>query len=80
MINFYKNKNFTPKTIQTTNINFKSIFKKIPIVIKNSHLINTLLYKINKYPKSKKKKTYNFLNLTTKFILYSFFKNTKIII
>lgn len=46
MKEFYKEGNFTPESIKQANLSFENILEEIPVVIKNSHLVNALLCEI----------------------------------
>ncbi|XP_002737572.1 eukaryotic translation initiation factor 3 subunit H-like [Saccoglossus kowalevskii] len=66
LMHMYKEGDFTPESIKKSSLSYEQMFEEIPIVIKNSHLINTLLCEIeNKSPP----KEGNFLNLATGSVL-----------
>ncbi|KAL5016846.1 hypothetical protein ScPMuIL_006435 [Solemya velum] len=67
MMEFYKDGEFSPEAIKSSNISFESMFEEIPVVIKNSHLINTLLCEMSEM--SKEKPDYNCLDLGTSAML-----------
>ncbi|KAK1895209.1 Eukaryotic translation initiation factor 3 subunit H [Dissostichus eleginoides] len=39
-----KEKDFTPEALKKANIGFEHMFEEVPIIIKNSHLINVLMW------------------------------------
>ncbi|XP_067367069.1 eukaryotic translation initiation factor 3 subunit H isoform X2 [Channa argus] len=41
-----KEKDFTPEGLKKANIGFEHMFEEVPIVIKNSHLINVLMWEL----------------------------------
>ncbi|XP_041101580.1 eukaryotic translation initiation factor 3 subunit H [Polyodon spathula] len=41
-----KEKDFTPEGLKKANIGFENMFEEVPIVIKNSHLINVLMWEM----------------------------------
>ncbi|KAM9807299.1 eukaryotic translation initiation factor 3 subunit H isoform 2-T2 [Syngnathus typhle] len=41
-----KEKDFTPEGLKKANIGFDHMFEEVPIVIKNSHLINVLMWEL----------------------------------
>eukprot|EP00128_Syssomonas_multiformis_P008900 Colp12_sorted_trinity150504_noHs@17861 len=46
MIQLYKNKDFGPDGIRNANLSFDTVFEEIPVVVKNSSLVNALLYEV----------------------------------
>lgn len=80
MMDFYRDGDFTPEAIQAASISFESMFEEIPVVVKNSHLVNALLCEVDECPKSREEETYNFLDLATRFVLCSFFGGTRMIV
>ncbi|XP_011454582.3 eukaryotic translation initiation factor 3 subunit H [Magallana gigas] len=69
MMDFYRDGDFTPEAIQAASISFESMFEEIPVVVKNSHLVNALLCEVDECPKSREEETYNFLDLATSSML-----------
>uniref|UniRef100_A0A8C5W7B7 Eukaryotic translation initiation factor 3 subunit H n=1 Tax=Microcebus murinus TaxID=30608 RepID=A0A8C5W7B7_MICMU len=43
-----KEKDFPPEALKKANITFEHMFEEVPIVIKNSHLINVLMWELEK--------------------------------
>ncbi|ELW48056.1 Eukaryotic translation initiation factor 3 subunit H [Tupaia chinensis] len=43
-----KEKDFSPEALKKTNITFEHMFEEVPIIIKNSHLINVLMWELEK--------------------------------
>ncbi|KAF3822712.1 hypothetical protein GH733_008086 [Mirounga leonina] len=43
-----KEKDFSPEALKKGNITFEHMFEEVPIVIKNSHLINVLMWELEK--------------------------------
>ncbi|XP_040586257.1 eukaryotic translation initiation factor 3 subunit H isoform X2 [Mesocricetus auratus] len=43
-----KEKDFSPEALKKASINFEHMFEEVPIVIKNSHLINVLMWELEK--------------------------------
>lgn len=80
MMDFYRDGDFTPEAIQAASISFESMFEEIPVVVKNSHLVNALLCEVDECPKSREEETYNFLDLATRFVLWFFFGGTRMIV
>ena len=68
MMDFYRDGDFTPEAIQAANISFEKMFEEIPVVVKNSHLVNALLCEIDESPKSREEETCNFLDLATRLV------------
>ncbi|XP_077991266.1 eukaryotic translation initiation factor 3 subunit H-like [Glandiceps talaboti] len=46
MMQMYKDGDFTPDSIRKANLSFEEMFEEIPIVIRNSHLINAMLCEV----------------------------------
>jgi translation initiation factor 3 subunit H len=46
-IELYKAKDFTPDTIKNLKVTYDNLFQEVPIVIKNSHLVNELLLELS---------------------------------
>ncbi|XP_070555504.1 eukaryotic translation initiation factor 3 subunit H-like [Ptychodera flava] len=62
LMHMYKDGDFTPDSIRKANLSFQQMFEEIPIVIRNSHLINAMLCEIQSTQTSQPD---NFLSLTT---------------
>ena len=62
---FYKENDFTPENMAKHNINFDTMFEEIPIVLRNSHLVNTLLCELAE--KTRKEQKFNALDLGTRY-------------
>lgn len=43
-----KEKDFSPEALKKASITFEHMFEEVPIVIKNSHLINVLMWELEK--------------------------------
>jgi len=67
MMKFYKENDFSPENMVKHNINFENIFEEIPVVLKNSHLVNALLCELS--DKTRKEQKFNSLDLGTSSIL-----------
>lgn len=64
MMKFYKESDFTPENMSKHNINFESMFEEIPIVLRNSHLVNALLCELS--DKTRKEQKFSALDLGTR--------------
>lgn len=69
MMKFYGNKDgdYSPENIKAMGINFENMFEEIPITIKNSHLMNSLLCEIE--DDMQEKQTFDYLDLGTSSVL-----------
>eukprot|EP00918_Siedleckia_nematoides_P078473 GHVU01171707.1.p1 GENE.GHVU01171707.1~~GHVU01171707.1.p1 ORF type:complete len:339 (+),score=43.52 GHVU01171707.1:25-1017(+) len=67
MMNLYNAGDFSPESLKTNDISFEKMFEEIPIKIKNSHLINTLLCELEETAPIEGK--YSFLDLATSTVL-----------
>ncbi|XP_076463227.1 eukaryotic translation initiation factor 3 subunit H-B-like [Babylonia areolata] len=67
MMKFYKEGDFTPDAIGEHRISFENMFEEIPVVLKNSHLVNVLLCELAETTKRDHK--FNFLDLGTSAVL-----------
>merc|ERR1711936_695647 len=67
MMKFYKENDFTPENMAKHNINFDTMFEEIPIVLRNSHGVNTLLCELKE--KTRKEQKFNALDLGTSSML-----------
>ncbi|PVD23497.1 hypothetical protein C0Q70_16769 [Pomacea canaliculata] len=67
MMKFYKEGDFTPDSICKHDIGFQNMFEEIPVVLKNSHLVNTLLCELSENTKRNRK--FSFLDLGTSAVL-----------
>lgn len=63
MMALYRDGNFSPETLKSSGISFDKMFEEVPVIIKNSHLINSLLCEVEDISPSENK--YNFLDLAT---------------
>ena len=68
MMKFYKESDFTPENMAKHGINFETILQEIPIVLRNSHLVNALLCEISE--KTKKDQKFSALDLGTRFVIF----------
>ncbi|KAG8010234.1 Eukaryotic translation initiation factor 3 subunit H, partial [Nibea albiflora] len=59
-----KEKDFTPEGLKKANIGFEHMFEEVPIVIKNSHLINVLMWDLE--DKSTVADKHELLNLSSR--------------
>ena len=46
-VELYKSSDFTPENIKNLKISHDNLFQEVPIVIKNSHLVNELLLELS---------------------------------
>ena len=53
--------------VTSKRLNFQSMFEEIPVVIKNSHLVNALLTEVEESMPEQDK--YNFLDLATGYVV-----------
>lgn len=67
MMKFYKEGDFTPDSICKHDIGFQNMFEEIPVVLKNSHLVNTLLCELSENTKRNRK--FSFLDLGTRYVI-----------
>ncbi|XP_014774639.1 eukaryotic translation initiation factor 3 subunit H [Octopus bimaculoides] len=67
MMEFYREGEFTPESVNRLKLNFENMFTEIPLVIKNSHLVNVLLYELEQ--KKNNGENYQFLDLATSSML-----------
>ncbi|MBN3299887.1 EIF3H factor, partial [Amia calva] len=58
-----KEKDFTPEGLKKANVGFECMFEEVPIVIKNSHLINVLMWELEE--KSTLADKHELLNLSS---------------
>jgi len=63
MMAMYREGDFTPETIKQSGLGFEKMFEEVPVMIKNSHLINSLLCEVEELSPSTDNK-YNFLDLS----------------
>ncbi|CAG5132444.1 unnamed protein product [Candidula unifasciata] len=63
MMKFYKENDFTLENMTKHNINFETMFQEIPVVLRNSHLVNALLCDLSE--KTRKEKKFSPLDLGT---------------
>jgi len=63
MMAMYREGDFTPETIKQAGLGFEKMFEEVPVMIKNSHLINSLLCEIEELTPSTDNK-YSFLDLS----------------
>lgn len=68
MMKFYKESDFSPENMTKHKINYETMFEEIPIVLRNSHLINALLCELS--DKSKKEQKFSALDLGTRWVQY----------
>jgi len=59
-----KNLTFSCCRIRQSGLSFEAMFEEVPILMRNSHLVNTLLCEIEQETPSQTK--YNFLDLSTR--------------
>lgn len=64
MMDFYREGDFTPESLRSSEMSFSRMFEEIPIVLKTSHLANSLLCEIEGASGSEPK--FNFLDLATR--------------
>ncbi|XP_046563967.1 eukaryotic translation initiation factor 3 subunit H-like [Haliotis rubra] len=67
MMEFYAKGDFTPEGITSHNMSFEKMFEEIPVVMKNSHLVNSLLCELD--DKKMKSQEFAFLDLATSSML-----------
>lgn len=60
-------KEFTPEAIKENRLTHENFMEEIPIVVKNSHLVNSLLCEVQDLTQSSKR--FNFLDLSTNNVL-----------
>ena len=66
MMKFYGNRDqdFSPESVKAAGISFEKMFEEIPITIKNSHLVNSMLCEID--DTLQEEKSFDFLDLGTR--------------
>jgi len=62
-MDLYAGQDFTPEKMAESNINFETIYEEVPIVLKNSHLMNALCCELE--DKNEEENSYPFLDLAT---------------
>ncbi|GFN87119.1 eukaryotic translation initiation factor 3 subunit h [Plakobranchus ocellatus] len=67
MMKFFKESDFTPENMAKHGINFETILEEIPIVLRNSHLVNALLCELTE--KTRKEQKFSSLDLGTSSML-----------
>jgi translation initiation factor 3 subunit H len=67
MMEMQKKKEFTPEVIKELKLNHDNFLEELPVVIKNSHLVNALLCELEDNAPSSK--NYRFLDLSTSNVL-----------
>jgi len=67
MMDFYKEGEFTPESVNKLKLNFENMFTEIPVVIRNSHLVNVLMCELEQ--KATESEKYQFLDLATSSML-----------
>jgi len=67
MMKLYADKDFSPDAVKKAGINFENMFEEIPVVVKNSHLVNSLCCELEELAPSTDK--YSFLDLATGSVL-----------
>merc|ERR1711976_328585 len=75
MMKLYMEGDFTPDSVKGSGISFESMFEEVPVVVKNSHLVNTLLCELEEMSPSENQ--HNFLDLATGTVLE---KNVQLLI
>jgi len=43
MMAMYREGDFNPETIKQSGLSFETMFEEVPVMVKNSHLVNSLL-------------------------------------
>jgi translation initiation factor 3 subunit H len=64
MMEMQKKKEFTPEIVKELKLNYENFLEELPVVVKNSHLVNSLLCELQDMSPSSKR--YNFLDLSTR--------------
>ena len=72
-IELYKANDFTPEKIKNLKVSYDSLFREVPIVIKNSHLMNEVLLELSEQIPSEAGS--QFLDLGTSDVLETQLKN-----
>lgn len=67
MMDLQKKKEFSPEAIKELKLTHENFMEELPVIVKNSHLVNSLLCEIQNMTPSNKK--YNFLDLATSNVL-----------
>ncbi|XP_021351508.1 eukaryotic translation initiation factor 3 subunit H-like [Mizuhopecten yessoensis] len=67
MMDFYRKEDFTPDSLRDAGISFKNMLEEIPVIIRNSHLCNSLLCEVDQSLVASQK--FNFLDLATSSML-----------
>ncbi|CAH1775207.1 unnamed protein product [Owenia fusiformis] len=67
MMEMYREGDFSPETVSSSNLSFEKMFEEIPIVFKNSHLVNALMCEIEETQPPKEHD--QFLDLATTSVL-----------
>jgi len=63
MMALYREGEFTPDTIKHAGLSFETMFEEVPVMVKNSHLVNSLLCEIDELSQSADNR-YNFLDMS----------------
>jgi len=67
MMEMQKKKEFTPEAVKELKLNYENFLEELPVVVKNSHLVNSLLCELQDMGFSSKR--HNFLDLSTSNVL-----------
>lgn len=68
MMALYAERDFSSEAVKKSQVNFESLFDEIPIVVKNSHLVNSLCCELEEMNRDASS-AYNFLDLATGSVL-----------
>ncbi|XP_041358977.1 eukaryotic translation initiation factor 3 subunit H-B-like [Gigantopelta aegis] len=72
MMEFYAQGDFSPESISKNGISFEKMFDEIPVVLKNSHLVNALLCEVEE--KMSSVPQFNFFDLATSAMLEKYLR------
>lgn len=67
MMDLQKKKDFSPEAIKELKLTHENFMEELPVIVKNSHLVNSMLCEIQDMAPSAKR--YNFLDLSTSNVL-----------
>ncbi|KAI0209594.1 Eukaryotic translation initiation factor 3 subunit H [Lamellibrachia satsuma] len=67
VMNLYKEGDFSPESMKKSGVSFEKLFDEVPVIIKNSHLINATLCELDDVAPNQNK--YNYLDLATSSVL-----------
>jgi hypothetical protein len=65
MMDFYREADFTPDAVKAAGISFAGMFEEIPVMLRNSHLVNALLCEVERPMRAAQE--FNYMDLATRY-------------